>query len=143
MSKNIPLKLLTGGALLVVILVIFNSHSNHTSVIEVERNPIHEEVAAQFNDNLREVAARLQETEKKLNQVREENQKLSKTLADRPDEHSVQPISDNHLVLEQALKALKDKVEALQAEQHASSYSVTSEEASIETKTTSIENILP
>ncbi|KTD53489.1 membrane protein [Legionella santicrucis] len=67
MKKHLGLKLLTGSVIAVTTLVLLNGH--HTENItekKVDPNNLNEAIASQFNDNIRDVAARLQETEKKL-----------------------------------------------------------------------------
>jgi integrating conjugative element protein (TIGR03752 family) len=129
MTKNTGLKLLTGSILLVVILVLLNSHSNHTSVIDAEPNPIHEDVATQFNDNLREVAARLQETEKKLKAMHEENRKQASALVEIPDNKGGQQDKVN-AALQEGITQLRTEVETLQEEKTTQSYPMKPEEAS-------------
>lgn len=65
MKKNSGLKLLSGAVVGVAALVLMN-HGGGTKTIESARDPnnLNEAIASQFNDNIRDVAARLQETEK-------------------------------------------------------------------------------
>ena len=69
MKKNTGLKVLTGAVISVVALVMMNSSHHESAVSEQQHkdpNNLNEAIASQFNDNIRDVAARLQETEKKL-----------------------------------------------------------------------------
>lgn len=127
MTKNTTLKFLTGGIILVVVLVLINSHSSRTSVIEVEKNPIHEDVAAQFNDNLRDVAARLQETEKKLKDLNEENQRLSSILPGDLEEALAKQQTHMNASLKKEISALKERLETIQSQEKEEIYPVKTE----------------
>ncbi|STX50928.1 membrane protein [Legionella busanensis] len=77
MTKNLGLKVLTGSVVGVTALIFFNSsHHTVTSTHEPIANPnnFNEAIASQFNDNIRDVAARLQETEQKLLSLEAEHQ---------------------------------------------------------------------
>ena len=68
MKKNLGLKALTGAVIGVAALILMYSDNPSSAPDEKlkEANNINEAIASQFNDNIRDVAARLQETEKKL-----------------------------------------------------------------------------
>lgn len=78
MNKHTGLKVLTGAVIIVVILVLINSnhHSSEPPEKYADPNNLNEAIASQFNDNIRDVAARLQETEKKLATLESENKQL-------------------------------------------------------------------
>lgn len=78
MKKNTGLKVLTGVVVGVSALILMNSGHHTTPAKEQVVNPnnINEAIASQFNDNIRDVAARLQETEKKLAILEAQNKKL-------------------------------------------------------------------
>ncbi len=118
MKQNTGLKVLTGTIVLVVVLVLFNSKTPTAPAIEThDVNHVSADVANQFNDNLREVAARLQETEKKLKRVTDANQKLSNELHQKPEHEFVAaPETDSMLMNE--INLLKTQIEALLEEQH-------------------------
>ena len=106
MTKNNGIKLLAGSVVLVVILILVNSRQSIPSN-ESSTNPNNfgEAIASQFNDNIRDVSARLIETEKKMEQIKKENKALLKQLK-RP---KVEP---NHH-LQEELAALKAKFSTL------------------------------
>ena len=66
MKKNTGLKVLSGAVVGVVALVLMNHGKTPTISPASDPNNLNEAIASQFNDNIRDVAARLQETEKKL-----------------------------------------------------------------------------
>lgn len=107
MMKNSGIKILSGSVVLLVVLILINSRQS-TPVIDTSTNPnnFNEAIASQFNDNIRDVSARLQETEKKLEQMQGENKSLHDQLQ--------QPVKTepNH-ALQDELSALKEKVSAL------------------------------
>ncbi|HAT4455358.1 TPA: TIGR03752 family integrating conjugative element protein [Legionella pneumophila] len=78
MKKNTGLKVLTGAVITVVALIMMNSnhHESESSKQDNDPNNLNEAIASQFNDNIRDVAARLQETEKKLASLESENKQL-------------------------------------------------------------------
>ncbi|OCH99170.1 integrating conjugative element protein [Legionella jamestowniensis] len=78
MKKNAGLKILTGTVIAVVALIMMNSkhHDREPEVTRHDPNNLNEAIASQFNDNIRDVAARLQETEKKLASLELENKQL-------------------------------------------------------------------
>ncbi|MDW9178629.1 TIGR03752 family integrating conjugative element protein [Legionella pneumophila] len=80
MKKNTGLKVLTGTVIAVVALIAMNSkhHDNEPPAVHNDPNNLNEAIASQFNDNIRDVAARLQETEKKLAGLESENKQLKR-----------------------------------------------------------------
>ena len=106
MNKNNGIKVLAGSVVLVVILVLMISRQS-TPTKENLPNPNNfgEAIASQFNDNIRDVSARLLETEKKLEQMHNENKLLQKKLK--------QPQTENSQTLQNELLALKEQMSSL------------------------------
>ncbi|KTC94866.1 TIGR03752 family integrating conjugative element protein [Legionella feeleii] len=79
MKKNLSLKVLTGVVVGVVALVLINSGKSREPAAERLSNPnnINEAIASQFNDNIRDVSARLVETEEKMRAIEAQNKTLS------------------------------------------------------------------
>ncbi len=80
MKKNLSLKVLTGVVVSVVALVLINSGTGGKSASpEQKTNPnnINEAIASQFNDNIRDVSARLVQTEQKMRAIEAHNKTLS------------------------------------------------------------------
>ena len=77
MNKNSGLKVLTVTIVAITILIIgIKINTQEDKPQESNDSQISQSISTQFNDNLRDVAARLQETEKKLKNLAEENQYL-------------------------------------------------------------------
>jgi integrating conjugative element protein (TIGR03752 family) len=79
MKKNASLKLLSGVAVSVVALILMNSGKGDNAVSEktVDPNNINAAIASQFNDNIRDVSARLAQTEKKIRTLDDQNKVLT------------------------------------------------------------------
>ncbi|HAT1762261.1 TPA: TIGR03752 family integrating conjugative element protein [Legionella pneumophila] len=107
MMKHSGIKILSGSVVLVVILILVNGRPS-TPLTETitNTNNFNEAIASQFNDNIRDVSARLQETEKKLEHMQSENKALHEQLQ--------QPVQTepNH-ALQEELLALKEKISDL------------------------------
>lgn len=84
MKKNTGLKVLTGAVITVAALIMMNSNhpESESSKQDNDPNNLNEAIASQFNDNIRDVAARLQETEKKLVSLESENKQLKRQSSD-------------------------------------------------------------
>ncbi|PJE14668.1 TIGR03752 family integrating conjugative element protein [Legionella sp.] len=126
MKKNAGLKVLTGAVVAVAALILMNS-SNHQSVSDDKHkdpNNLNEAIASQFNDNIRDVAARLQETEKKLASLETQN----KVLKDQQSLKNSNQSSGNSVELFKELETLKEQIAELQSTQgsaqESSSYSI-------------------
>ncbi|HAT9519730.1 TPA: TIGR03752 family integrating conjugative element protein, partial [Legionella pneumophila] len=66
MNKNNGIKILAGSVVFAVIMILINSrHSAPVNNNTPNPNNFGEAIASQFNDNIRDVSARLLETEKK------------------------------------------------------------------------------
>ncbi|HAT9135660.1 TPA: TIGR03752 family integrating conjugative element protein [Legionella pneumophila] len=106
MNKNSGIKILSGSVALVAILILFNSKSTPPAIEPTTNtNNFNEAIASQFNDNIRDVSARLQETEKRLEQMQQENKTLQTQLQ--------QPKQDNNHKLKEELLALKDQIASI------------------------------
>lgn len=116
MNKNRGIKILAGSVALVAILILFNSKSRPPA-IEPEKNTnnLNEAIASQFNDNIRDVSARLQETEKRLEHMQQENKILHNKLQ--------QPKEDVSHKLKEELLALKEQIATI-AESKTNAYPV-------------------
>lgn len=110
MNKNHGIKILAGSVVFAVIMILMNSrHSTPISDSPQNPNNFGEAIASQFNDNIRDVSARLLETEKKLVQMHKENKLLQKQLK--------QPKQEVSHTLKDELQALKEQLTALTAHQ--------------------------
>lgn len=102
MRKNAGLKVLTGTVVVVAFLIFTNGKSSQTAVEKkTDPNNLNEAIASQFNDNIRDVAARLQETEKKLAKLEAEKKITT---------------SPNNSELINELNALKEEMAALKTQ---------------------------
>ena len=105
MKKNAGLKLLTATVVCVAVIVLLN-HGASRKVADTVGDPnnLNEAIASQFNDNIRDVAARLQETEKKLEHLEQQNHGTEK-------ESVVPPEADPELAND--IRALRDELNLL------------------------------
>jgi hypothetical protein len=134
MKQNTGLKALAGTVVLVVVLVLINSkHPNTPATEESDPNNMNAAIASQFNDNLREVAARLHETEKKLKHMQESNQKLASEIRDKPEQETSDASEENQ-DFKKEINTLKEQIEALQEEHH-TDYPLNPEEPKATTST--------
>lgn len=113
MKKNTGLKVLSLSVVAVFVLVLSTHHSS-SSTQEEQKDPnnLNAAIASQFNDNIRDVAARLQDTEKKLAALSAQNEALKKQAA------NPSPNNDN---IEEELKRLKEEVATLKNNQQIAS----------------------
>ncbi|WP_115704649.1 TIGR03752 family integrating conjugative element protein [Legionella sainthelensi] len=110
MNKNHGIKILAGSVVFAVIMILMNSrHSTPVSDNPQNPNNFGEAIASQFNDNIRDVSARLLETEKKMVQIHKENKLLQKQLK--------QPKQEVSHTLKEELQALKEQLTSLTAHQ--------------------------
>lgn len=106
MTKNNGIKLLAGSVIGVVILILINSKSNAPLTdASVNPNNFNEAIASQFSDNIRDVSARLLETENKVTHLQEENKTLQQQVQ--------QPKSKGTSVLKEQVDALKEQLHLL------------------------------
>ncbi|MCE3045379.1 TIGR03752 family integrating conjugative element protein [Legionella sp. 16cNR16C] len=96
MKKNAGLKVLTGVVVGVAVLILMNSnhHSNEPIKQQSDPNNLNEAIASQFNDNIRDVAARLQETEKKLASLESENNRLKLSTSEGTENNNPELIKE-------------------------------------------------
>ena len=87
MKKNTGLKVLAGAVVGVAALILMNGghHTNDVKPTATDPNNLNEAIASQFNDNIRDVAARLQETEKKLATIEKQNQSHTQPIINNPE----------------------------------------------------------
>lgn len=106
MTKNNGIKILAGSIVCTVILILINSKPS-TSSPETTTNPNNfgEAIASQFSDNIRDVSARLLETEKKLSQMHQENKALHQQLK--------QPKANLSTALNDEVEQLKEQIKNL------------------------------
>lgn len=120
MKKNMGLKVVTGAVITVAALIALNSGHSPQEASEQKRDPnnLNEAIASQFNDNIRDVSARLQETEKKLTQLEAENKNL------KVQSSPAAPIEQN-TIFSKELEALKEELSVLKiTQQENKSYTV-------------------
>ena len=110
----------------VAALILMNSthHASATDEQNKDPNNLNEAIASQFNDNIRDVAARLQETEKKMASLELQNKALK-------DQQSTEVKTENNIGLTKELDALKEQIAELksshQPAQEEYSYSISGE----------------
>lgn len=107
MKKNAGLKVLTGVVVGVAALILMNSNHHTDESVKQQNDPnnLNEAIASQFNDNIRDVAARLQETEKKLASLESENNRLKSNNSDTAENSNPDLIND--------LEKLKEEIASL------------------------------
>ncbi|CDZ76684.1 integrating conjugative element protein, family [Legionella massiliensis] len=106
MNKNHGIKILAGSVVFAVIMILMNSrHTTPANDNPTNPNNFGEAITSQFNDNIRDVSARLIETEKKLDQINKENKSLQKQLKNPKPEAS-------H-VWQDEIQALKEQISSL------------------------------
>jgi integrating conjugative element protein (TIGR03752 family) len=119
MKKNTGLKVLSGAVVGVVALILMNHGERPPTEPVRDPNNLNEAIASQFNDNIRDVAARLQETEKKLEILEKQ-----KPVTEAPTPHDGNPELANDIrVLKDELNQLKES--RGQSENYESSNTVT------------------
>lgn len=125
MKKNTGLKVLTGTVIAVVALIMMNGkhHDREPDVTHHDPNNLNEAIASQFNDNIRDVAARLQETEKKLARLELENKQL------KSKNENVQASYDPEVIkeIEQLKSELAHVKTNQESQQNSQSYTVNGE----------------
>jgi integrating conjugative element protein (TIGR03752 family) len=82
MKKNLSMKVLTGVVVSVVVLILTVSGTTEEKTApKADPNNLNEAIASQFNDNIRDVSARLVQTEKKMRAIELQNKTLSEQNA--------------------------------------------------------------
>ena len=143
MKKNFGLKVLTGAVVGVAALILMNS-GHHSSVPDKQQsdpNNLNEAIASQFNDNIRDVAARQQETEKKLASLEAQN----KILKEQNTQGNTNAPQTNNPELTKELDALKEQIAELKSSQEQQPqdqpYSINGESAKKPIKKSTIKDI--
>lgn len=109
MKKNTGLKILTGVVVAVTVLIVINSrHHSDKSLGQTHFNHLNEAIASQFNDNIRDVAAKLQETEKKLMRLE---------AAHKQSANENKPSATTNTELMNELNQLKEQIATLKTRQ--------------------------
>jgi len=106
MNKNKGIKVLAGSVVAAVLLILLSSrHTQPHNEENANPNNFGEAIASQFNDNIRDVSARLIEAEKKLEQVQKENKALQSQLKT--------PEAEPNTQFQDELEALKEQLSTL------------------------------
>jgi integrating conjugative element protein (TIGR03752 family) len=139
MKKNTGLKVLTGVVVGVVALILMNSnhHSTVPSKQKSDPNNLNEAIASQFNDNIRDVAARLQETEKKLASLESENNRL-KLNSSKATENTNPDLIKDLEKLKEEIASLKSANETLQEDKP---YAINGQAVTVSEKEKSLKDI--
>uniref|UniRef100_UPI000309F82F hypothetical protein n=1 Tax=Legionella tunisiensis TaxID=1034944 RepID=UPI000309F82F len=115
-------------------MILINSrHSAPVNNNTPNPNNFGEAIASQFNDNIRDVSARLLETEKKLDQMHKENKSLQKQLK--------QPKQETSFALQDELNALKEKFASL-TEHQTQSYPMEGNQAPVSGQIKDLDTLL-
>lgn len=79
MKKNAGIKVLTGAVVAVVILIVITIQPapNKDMPVTPDHNNVNQAIASQFNDNIRDVSARLIKAENKMRVMEQQNKALS------------------------------------------------------------------
>ncbi|STX28434.1 exported membrane protein [Legionella beliardensis] len=134
MNKNNGIKILAGSVVFAVILILINSRQN-TPINDntPNLNNFNEAITSQFNDNIRDVSARLLETEKKLEQMQKENKSLQKQLK--------QPSAEISHSFKDELQVLKDQLTSL-TEHQTKSYPMQESKTSVSGQIKDLDSLL-
>lgn len=129
MKKHASLKILCGMAVGAVALILFNAGNagEQVSQIAADPNNINAAIASQFNDNIRDVSARLAQTEKKMNLLDEQNKRLAAQNAELTATKESGGVVVRETVSPEVLAtmdSLKSELEAMKAFQEAGTASV-------------------
>ncbi|PJE14467.1 TIGR03752 family integrating conjugative element protein [Legionella sp.] len=115
MKKNISLKVLTGVVVGVVALVLINSGKGGPSQAAESKsdpNNLNEAISSQFNDNIRDVSARLVQTEQKMRAIEIQN----KTLAEKNAELTASKEEGGVVIRQELAPEVVETMEALKKE---------------------------
>ncbi|WP_028389148.1 TIGR03752 family integrating conjugative element protein [Legionella fairfieldensis] len=121
MSQNKGIKLITGVVVLVVILLVVSGGKSQTDdpSTKSDINNVNQAIASQFNDNIRDVSARLIEDEKKSTRLAEDNKllkaKLDSLLAMKEQGGVV--VREDSSELKASVEALKTELAQVKAQQ--------------------------
>lgn len=116
MKKNLGIKVLSIVVVSVVALILINRHDTQQPEHQSDPNNMNAAIASQFNDNIRDVSARLLETQQKIQSIEKQNKALrSQNAALNKGMHtSAIPTEFTNAIeqLKQDLSSLKDTREA-------------------------------
>lgn len=107
MSQNRGLKVLFITVVAVMGLILINSRHKEETGKSDDPNNFNEAIVNQFNDNIRDVAARLQDTEKKLSALQHENKRLNQKIN--------KPQTDKSQAFKQEIDDLKAQLSELKS----------------------------
>ena len=115
MKKNISLKVLTGVVVGVVALVLINSGKvgpSQAAESKADPNNLNEAISSQFNDNIRDVSARLVQTEQKMRAIEIQN----KTLAEKNAKLTASKEEGGVVIRQELAPEVVETMEALKKE---------------------------
>ena len=118
MKKNAGLKIVTVVVVFVVAVVLMNTLSKTPEVAVVAKqdpNNLNEAIASQFNDNIRDVSARLIDTEKKMQALPEQNEAMREKEATQVRDVLVNEPLAVSTEVQNAIESLKNEIAALKA----------------------------
>lgn len=119
MKKNTSIKILAGVIVVVVSVVLITGNSSKkTSASGEEINNINQAIASQFNDNIRDVSARVMAQEKKTKKLEAENEKLrarNESLLSLKEKGGVVVREDIAPEVKETLEVLKKEIASLKA----------------------------
>jgi hypothetical protein len=114
MKKNSGIKLLSAVVVSVVALILINRNHHELMPASHHSNPnnMNAAIASQFNDNIRDVSARLLETQQKIEDLEKQNQALRVQYAARNTEKQDSSLTHAIEQIKQELSGLKDARES-------------------------------
>lgn len=121
MKKNAGIKILTGVVASIVVLVFVNTgmgKKSEPSKAPQDLNNLNAAIASQFNDNIRDVSARLIETEKKMHAIEAQNKALKDSQAlqlSQPKEGGSGIFQETQTQVLASLESLKKEMETLKS----------------------------
>ena len=110
MKKNIGIKILSATVVGVVILIFINQRHPNAPIAQNDPNNLNAAIASQFNDNIRDVSARLLETQEKMQALEKQNKAFRVQHKNKTDAKITIPseITDAIALLKQELNGLKE-----------------------------------
>lgn len=113
MKTNLSMKVLTGVVLSVVMLILlFSGKAEEKTEVKADPNNINEAMASQFNDNIREVSARIVQREKKERAIDQQNKEILQKI----EQLSVSKEQGGGIVKQEVPQELLNTVESLKQE---------------------------
>src|SRR3989338_8031845 len=121
MNNNKGIKLLTGAVVAVValLLIVTGGRQKASQPVENELNNVNQAIASQFNDNIRDVSARLLEDERKIESLEEKNKALiakNESLISMKEKGGVVVREDIAPEIRQSLESLKKELAEVKAQ---------------------------